>query len=575
MSQSTKKDPATATMRALALTILAVTLALGHALPYRKGIAPPPPALQIQQKGQQEAGQTDLHLGLKEQESSEASGEGGDDEDDLKNDPDWVPKAEDYEDDDGDDHDYVYEDSYEDEDYEPDYNEEEDELWSSDDDPDWLPEGGSEEDSHGDDEDDLWSSDDDPDWVPEDHSNEDSSDEASQTSDKGKIGNLDQDLIQELAEAMLVSSGGRGTLEDMVGLVVSLELTREEALDALDGLYKMIAEQEQGREQGKEAHPNDVDQTRPEIPRPSPESESFSKRPLRQYKGQYSQQQQDEYRQADQLDLARGVEPLSPGSQGRVDVGDGVEPVEEEDDDGYSFGDWFREGWRRASDKVEEFGDRAEDTFHDIGHSISGAVGTAVDKVHETAHAAGEHIVSTYEKAKEKLAILKQRLATIFTKLGVTIQLGAEYCFQKLAHAVDQVRSSQVLEKLEQELQKGNEQVSEFFSVLGQKVAAWQAEHPGTDIDAGLVVVHHGQQEGQGDQLGHTVDGTQNGEQAMPEFFWDQQVVGELDKLVEQGVLTQDDLQAFPLQQSTQGFARDRRERKIRAWVDSLRHFAY
>lgn len=32
----------------------------------------------------------------------------------------------------------------------------------------------------------------------------------------------------------------------------------------------------------------------------------------------------------------------------------------------------------------------------------------------------------------------------------------------------------------------------------------------------------------------------------------DQQVVGELDKLVEQGVLTQDDLQAFPLQQSTQ-----------------------
>ncbi|ROT79513.1 hypothetical protein C7M84_001777 [Penaeus vannamei] len=207
-----------------------------------------------------------------------------------------------------------------------DYNEEEDELWSSDDDPDWLPEGGSEEDSHGDDEDELWSSDDDPDWVPEDHSNEDSSDEASQTSDKGKIGNLDQDLIQELAEAMLVSSGGRGTLEDMVGLVVSLELTREEALDALDGLYKMIAEQEQGREQGKEAHPNDVDQTRPEIPRPSPESESFSKRPLRQYKGQYSQQQQDEYRQADQLDLARGVEPLSPGSQGRVDVGDGVEP---------------------------------------------------------------------------------------------------------------------------------------------------------------------------------------------------------------------------------------------------------
>ncbi|ROT79514.1 hypothetical protein C7M84_001778 [Penaeus vannamei] len=168
----------------------------------------------------------------------------------------------------------------------------------------------------------------------------------------------------------------------------------------------------------------------------------------------------------------------------------------------------------------------------------------------------GEHIVSTYEKAKEKLAILKQRLATIFT--AVTIQLGAEYCFQKLAHAVDQVRSSQVLEKLEQELQKGNEQVSEFFSV-----AAWQAEHPGTDIDAGLVVVHHGQQEGQGDQLGHTVDGTQNGEQAMPEFFWDQQVVGELDKLVEQGVLTQDDLQAFPLQQSTQGFARDRRERKM------------
>lgn len=553
-------------MRALALSILAVTLALGHALPYSKGVLPPPSPVQLPQKGHQ--GTPGLHVGL--EESSEASGE-GDDEDDLKDDPDWVPTAEDYKDaeDDDDDDSYEY---YDDTVDEPDYNEEEDELWSSDDDPDWHPEGVSEEDSHNDDEDELWSSDEDPDWVPEYHSNEDSSDEVGQTSTENKIGDLDQDLIQELAEAMLVRAEGQATLEEMINLIVSLEMTREEALEALDGLYKMIAEnQGKGQSKGQEPNPNDLDQTRPEIPRPSPESESFSKRPLRQYKGQYSQQQ-DQYRQADQLDLAHGVEPLSPGSQGRVDVGLGVEPVEEEDD-GYSVGDWFRDRWNAASDKVEDLGDRAEDAFHDIGHSISGAVETAVDKVHETAHAAGEHIVSTYEKAKEKLAILKERLATIFTKLGVTIQLGVEYCFQKLAHAVDQVRSSQVFDKLEQELQKGNEQVSEFFSVLGQKITAWKAEHPGTDIDAGLVV-HHGQQDGQGDQLGHSVDGTQYGEQAVPEFFWDQQVVGELDKLVEQGVLTQDDLQVFPLQQSTQGYARERRERMVRSWVDSLRHFA-
>ncbi|XP_063588715.1 uncharacterized protein LOC134765850 [Penaeus indicus] len=560
-------------MRALALSILVVTLALGHALPNRKGFRPPSSPVQLPQKGQ--AGPAVPLPRPKEQESLEASGDGGDD-DDLKNDPDWLPTAEDYKDADDDDGDHSYE-YYEDYVAEPDYNEEEDKLWSSDDDPDWLPEGVSEEDS--DDEDELWSSGEDPDWVPKDHSNEDSSDEVSQTSAEDKIGGLDQDLILELAEAMVVRTQGRATLEDMINMVLSLNMTQEEALEALDGVTKMISEdQAQGQSKGQEPHPNDLDQTRPEIPPPSPESESFSKRPLRQYKGQYSQQQ-DQYRQADQLDLAHGVEPLSPGSQGRVDVGLGVEPVVE--DDGYSFGDWLDNTWNAASDKVEDFGDRAEDTFRDIGHSISGAVETAVDKVQETAHAygwsfyqvrakvnlmeelpevltslqrilcqAGEHIVSTYEKAKEKMAVLKERLAVIFTKLGVTIQLGAEYCFQKLAHAVDQVRSSQVLDKLEQELQKGNEQVSKFLSVLGQKITAWKAEHPGTDIDAGLVI-HHGQQEGQGDQLGHSVDGT-HGEQTVPEFFWDQQVVGELDKLVEQGVLTQDDLQVFPLQQSTQ-----------------------
>ncbi|XP_047498722.1 uncharacterized protein LOC125045479 [Penaeus chinensis] len=556
-------------MRALALSILVVTLALGHALPYRKGFSPLPNPLQLSQGV---PGPKGPPLVPKEQESLEASGEGdSEDDDDLKDDPDWVPTAEDYEDAaDDDDGDYSYE-YYEDYIVEPDYNEEEDELWSSDDDPDWLPEGVSEEDSHNDDEDELWSSDEDPDWEPEDHSNEESSEEVSQTSAEDKIGNLDQDLVQELAEAMVMRAEGQGTLEDMIKLIVSLNLTREEALEALDGLYKIIADdQAQGQSKEQEPHPNDLDQTRPEIPRPSPESESFSKRPLRQYKGQYSQQQ-DQYRQADQLDLAHGVEPLSPGSQGRVDVGLGVEPVVEEDD-GYSFGDWLANTWDAASDKVEDLGDRAEDTFRGIGHSISGAVETAVDKVQETAHAAGEHIVSTYEKAKEKLAILKERLAVIFTKLGVTIQVGAEYCFQKLAHAVDQVRSNQVLDKLEQELQKGNEQVSKFFSVLGQKITAWKAEHPDTDIDAGLVI-HHGQQEGQGDQLGYNVDET-HGEQTVPEFFWDQQVVDELDKLVEQGTLTQDELQVFPLQQSTQGYARERRERMVRSWVDSLRHFA-
>lgn len=147
---------------------------------------------------------------------------------------------------------------------------------------------------------------------------------------------------------MLVRAEGQATLEEMINLIVSLEMTREEALEALDGLYKMIAEnQGKGQSKGQEPNPNDLDQTRPEIPRPSPESESFSKRPLRQYKGQYSQQQ-DQYRQADQLDLAHGVEPLSPGSQGRVDVGLGVEPVEEEDD-GYSVGDWFRDSWNAVS----------------------------------------------------------------------------------------------------------------------------------------------------------------------------------------------------------------------------------
>nr|XP_045605965.1 uncharacterized protein LOC123763033 isoform X4 [Procambarus clarkii] len=205
--------------------------------------------------------------------------------------------------------------------------------------------------------------------------------------------------------------------------------------------------------------------------------------------------------QVDTSELSQGVEQLVPeGGQHRAEVGVGVEPEEDtgaEDSDRPSLLGWLQKGWRHVTGAVDNLGDQAEDTLSEWGDKITGAAGTvhvaaaqAVDKVQETAKS---------------------------------------------------VRGSEILDKLEQKMTEGNEQVATFFRTLGQKVSTWQQEHTVENVDEGLVVHHHHQQEGQDNdeaEVAHIEEG-------IPDFFQDDVIKQQLLKLVDVGVLTQSDLEVF------------------------------
>nr|XP_045605952.1 uncharacterized protein LOC123763033 isoform X2 [Procambarus clarkii] len=278
--------------------------------------------------------------------------------------------------------------------------------------------------------------------------------------------------------------------------------------------------------------------------------------------------------QVDTSELSQGVEQLVPeGGQHRAEVGVGVEPEEDtgaEDSDRPSLLGWLQKGWRHVTGAVDNLGDQAEDTLSEWGDKITGAAGTvhvaaaqAVDKVQETAKSArellqdawgvvraralttlqqtGEKIATAFQKAREALPHLQAGILAAFAKFGTLVQEGAHYCLQRLTTAYDQVRGSEILDKLEQKMTEGNEQVATFFRTLGQKVSTWQQEHTVENVDEGLVVHHHHQQEGQDNdeaEVAHIEEG-------IPDFFQDDVIKQQLLKLVDVGVLTQSDLEVF------------------------------
>ncbi|XP_050738851.1 uncharacterized protein LOC127009639 isoform X2 [Eriocheir sinensis] len=240
--------------------------------------------------------------------------------------------------------------------------------------------------------------------------------------------------------------------------------------------------------------------------------------------------------------VSTGVEPLFPvGGLQPHEVGAGVVPElegavgdKDKESSGSSVGGWFREGWRRFTGAVEDLGDKAEDTFRSLGKEVEHTAG----RVHETVSSAVDKLHQKYDELRKRLPQILERFKALILKFGVVIQEGARYCLRRFEHSVDQVRESHVIVKLEQKLKEGHAEVATFFQILGEKVQAWREKHGSAHVDAGLLdgyTAGSGQTQQEGGVYRQDIE-------EMPDFFQDPQVIVQLDKLKEDGVLTDSDI---------------------------------
>ncbi|XP_068230177.1 uncharacterized protein [Palaemon carinicauda] len=269
---------------------------------------------------------------------------------------------------------------------------------------------------------------------------------------------------------------------------------------------------------------------------------------LRQIKGGHIQQQngyvkydvegvgynpwQPEINQLDD-EISFGVEPLPPVQAS--DVAHGVEAVDGESEDDDSYRTWFY-------NKFANVGDALEDSLDTIRDKVSGAVDTiqdvaedAADKIHDAAHSTGSTIVDAYHSLKDRFSELRQKIHHLFSSFGLMVQRGADYCIQHLQHTANQVREAQILDKLQQKLKDGNEHVTAFFTILGEKITSWAQSHGHDNVDQGLILV-----ESHGDQTAD--EGSGDRENVFPNLFQDQEVLDQMNQMVNQGVITQEEL---------------------------------
>ncbi|XP_064121541.1 uncharacterized protein LOC135225892 [Macrobrachium nipponense] len=227
-------------------------------------------------------------------------------------------------------------------------------------------------------------------------------------------------------------------------------------------------------------------------------------------------------------EISSGVEPLPPIQA--PDVSKGVEAVDHEDDD-HSLSNWVGGRWGDFVNAVGTVGDHVEDTFEAIGHRIHGA-----------AHSAGSSIVDAYNSLKNRFSELREKIHQLFSGFGLMVQRGADYCIQHLQHTANQVREAQLLDKLQEKLKEGNEQVTAFFTILGEKVTSWAQSQGHQDVDEGLILVDSHLGQGGSTHGDHTEDEDGNREQMFPNLYRDQEVLEQMNKMVSQGVITQQEL---------------------------------
>ena len=296
------------------------------------------------------------------------------------------------------------------------------------------------------------------------------------------------------------------------------------------------------------------DTTKEEVDDEKEDDEEANSKEKRQYKGGLIQNQNgeigydvdgagsDPWRPViNELDdeIRSGVVPLPPIQA--PDVSKGVEAVGDEgDEDDGSFSDWVGDRWGDFVSGLGKVGDHIDDTFDTIG-----------DRIHGAAHSAGSSIIEAYHSFKNKLSELRVKIHRLFSSFGLMVQRGADYCIQRLQHTANQVREAQLLDKLHKKLKEGNEQVTAFFTILGEKFTSWARSQGQEDVDEGLILVDGSFGPG-GTHGDHTEDEDGNREQVFPNLFQDQEVLEQMNKMVSQGVITQEELNLL-YQQTEQG----------------------
>lgn len=211
-------------------------------------------------------------------------------------------------------------------------------------------------------------------------------------------------------------------------------------------------------------------------------------------------------------------------SHGKEIDGGQVQTVKDKVDEGY--GNIGSSSW---ADKWNSFTNWGSNTAQDIA-----------DAAHSTAHTIRDQVLA----GVNKIPGIWERFTEAIKGLGTSIHQGAAYCAHVLQQKTDDIQSSEFLQKLEGKVEEGNEEVMQFFTVLGDKISNWSQHHANDgNIDDGL--------SGDDGQTSQTVvlQQTQDFQREdFPDFFQDEQVRGEIEKLVLGGIIQQEEANLFTQQ---------------------------
>ncbi|KAB7498294.1 hypothetical protein Anas_09167, partial [Armadillidium nasatum] len=163
--------------------------------------------------------------------------------------------------------------------------------------------------------------------------------------------------------------------------------------------------------------------------------------------------------------------------------------------------------WNEFEEGAQEFGDSVGRAFHTTVEGIGG------------------HFNALWDKFKK-----------VLSNFGYEIQRGARYVFTVISTSVEEVKASELIEKLEQRLEQGNEIVDEFFQKVGQKMTSWAQQHNHENIDEGLFL-----------------ETQQSKENNFLDIFQDPEIHQQVNKMVTGGVITQDEADLFSQIKQTKG----------------------
>ncbi|XP_018020844.1 uncharacterized protein LOC108677184 [Hyalella azteca] len=177
--------------------------------------------------------------------------------------------------------------------------------------------------------------------------------------------------------------------------------------------------------------------------------------------------------------------------------------------------------WRRRWNSFTSWGANLADKVAGGAREFGGAV----------AHSA----TGLWNKAGNTFQGVWSRFKNLLKGFSDSIHKGATYCAHVLQERADDVRSSQFMQKLEDKFEEGNQQVMGFFTVLGDKISKWSDQHANEGIiDDGFTG---------GDQHDARTQQLQDHfkREDFPDFFQDSQVQGEIEKLVDSGIIQQEE----------------------------------